>query len=163
MNKTRFKAVKLFLVALVLTILVLPLASAITVPSQGVFLPYVDGTSIFLAGETYSSINRTDNVWYVNGQIYQSGGGGGLNPTPTPTPSNGSGGGGGGGGGGGFGDGGGLPFIPFIQNVIDVIKNAPPWALWGLIAVLIVVGLAGVVKGKKRGGTPSRSFRNGGM
>jgi len=76
------------------------------------------------------------------------GGGGGSNPTSTPKT--------GGGGGGGFSN---STLGKLVQNIQDALKSIPPWAIWGIIAVLIIVGVAGVFKGgKKRGGTPSRSF-----
>jgi hypothetical protein len=77
------------------------------------------------------------------------GGGGGGGNKPTPTSS---------------GLGGGTSGKNPLQGLLDLLSKIPPWAIWVLIAILIIAGLAGIAKGdKKRSGTPSRSFTNGGM
>ncbi len=63
-------ALAIMCITVILAMLTLPFASAITVPTQGVYLPYENGTTVFLPSGTYSSINRTNNVWYVNGVVY---------------------------------------------------------------------------------------------
>ena len=57
------------------------------------------------------------------------------------------GGGGGDGGGGGGGGGGGVNFNPsqFGQAIADLVKNIPPWAIWALVGIMILVGVIGVV------------------
>lgn len=115
---------------------------------------HYDFLSHFYASLAVSSVGviyfcLTDNKLYaVDADVITTptggGGGGGFsNSSPTPTPGM---------GGGGFKN-------P-LQGLLDLLKQIPPWALWVIVAILIIVGLAGVAKGnkKKGGGTPSRSF-----
>jgi hypothetical protein len=86
------------------------------------------------------------------------GGGGGITPSGSPSPSSTNSNSTGGGFGGIIGR--------AVKAITDFINKIPPWAIWGIIAVLLIAGVAGVLKGKKRGGgTPSRSFNpsSGGM
>jgi hypothetical protein len=71
------------------------------------------------------------------------GGGNSGGPTPHPTGSGGSGGGN----------------NTLAKKINDFLKSIPPWLIWVIIAVLLIAGVAGVLKGNKRGSsTPSRSF-----
>jgi hypothetical protein len=83
----------------------------------------------------------------TGGGGWSGGGGGGGNGSNTGGNNN--------GGGGGFAD----AVNKFIQTIINAIKEIPPWALWGIVAMLFVVGVAGIFSsGKKGKRTPSRPF-----
>ena len=80
-----------------------------------------------------------------------SGGGGGGFSNPTPAPSN-------NGNNNANNNGFANAISKFINDIIAALRKIPPWAIWVLIGVLLIVGIAGVAKGSKHRGTPSRSF-----
>jgi uncharacterized membrane protein YgcG len=92
-----------------------------------------------------------DNVtlYYAGSNSGGGGGSGGSGSNPTPKPT-GIGAGGGGGSGGNK--------TSAIQSLINALSKIPPWAIWALIAILLIAGAVGVLKGNKRGAAPSRSF-----
>lgn len=121
--------------------------STTATPNSGFAFRYWDSSSHTTqpySANVYNDITRTA---YFTASGGGGGGGGGVNGTPTPKPTMGS--------GGGFSD--------IAKAISDFLKNIPWWAIWVLIAILLIAGAAGVLKGKKRGGSPSRSFTGGGM
>lgn len=48
-------------------------AQEVIIVNEPVYLPLDDGTTVLLPPGNYSSINRVDGVWYVNGAVYPSG------------------------------------------------------------------------------------------
>lgn len=50
--------------------MVFPVFAEITIGPNGVWLGYGNGTTDALGMGSYQSIERIDNVWYVNGEIY---------------------------------------------------------------------------------------------
>lgn len=67
---------KQLVVLSVLVFLVLflaPVYASIVVPSQGEYLGYENGTYTFLPAGTYSSVQRINDVWYVNGVVFTGG------------------------------------------------------------------------------------------
>lgn len=100
-------------------------------------------------------IGQSSNTTVTVGQPSGGGGfgGGGNNINNSPVPISG---------------GGAWNATKAINDFINALKKIPPWALWGLVAVLFIVGVTGVLNsGKKRNRTPSRSFNtptlNGGV
>ena len=56
-------------------------AAGLIVLDHAVYLSYTNGSSVVLPAGTYFTIERVDDVWYVNGVVYPA------VPTPTPVPT----------------------------------------------------------------------------
>ena len=70
----RFATKLTVLLALIfLALLIAPVYASIIVPNQGEYLGYENGTYTFLPAGTYSSVQRINDVWYVNGVVFTGG------------------------------------------------------------------------------------------
>lgn len=57
-------------VLLVACFLVVPAFALINVGANGLQLGYGNGTTVNLGMGTYQTIERLNNIWYVNGEVY---------------------------------------------------------------------------------------------